>query len=120
MRGGNRRSAPFSAMGLYSDSDVVTLADLVQIDGEIASVAAAETITVAGAGSIIRESWAEAKNEILRAQQLYNTWYGASNLGGSGSWAVLAASYTAASIARVKPSQIVAHSPYAADISWLK
>jgi hypothetical protein len=99
------------------------LADLIQIDGETAAVAAAEAITAEGAGSIIRQTWAEAKDEILRAQQMFNTWYGAASSAGGGAWAVLGTSYTAASIARVKPSQIVAGSPYANDSSavhtWL-
>jgi hypothetical protein len=108
-------------MALFSDSDVITSAvDLTQIDGEICDVATAEKITVDGAGGIIRQAWAEAKNEILRAQQLYNTWYGASSLSGSGSWAVLSASYTAASIARIKPAQIVVSSAYAEDVSSLQ
>ncbi len=108
---------------LFSDSDITTLAQLIQIDGEIADVATAESITVEGAGGIIRQTWVEAKNEILRSQQLYNTFYGAGNLAGAGSWAVLAGSYTAASIPRIKPAQIVASSPYANDVStfatWL-
>jgi hypothetical protein len=108
-------------MALFSDSDVITSAvDLTQIDGEISDVATAESITVDGAGGIIRQAWAEAKNEILRAQQLYNTWYGASSLAGGGSWAVLSASYTAASIPRVKPAQIVVSSAYADDVSSLQ
>lgn len=111
-------------MALFSDSDVITsAADLAQIDSEVPKVASAESITVDGAGGIIRQTWAEAKNELLRAQQLYNTWYGASSLAGGGSWAVLSASYTAASIPRVKPSQIVVSSAYADDVSsvqtWL-
>jgi hypothetical protein len=106
-----------SNMALFSDSDIVTTATLVQIDGETASVATAEGITLAGTGGIIRQSWTEAKNEILRAQQLYNTWYGASSLAGSGSWAVLSSSYTAASVSRVKPAQIVISSAYADDAS---
>jgi hypothetical protein len=108
-------------MALFSDSDVITsAADLAQIDGEIGDVAGAESITVDGAGGIIRQAWAEAKNELLRAQQLYNTWYGASSLAGGGSWAVLSSSYTAASISRIKPSQIVVGSAYANDVSSLE
>jgi hypothetical protein len=111
-------------MALFSDSDIISSsADLAQIDSEVPKVATAESITVDGAGGVIRQAWAEAKNELLRAQQLYNTWYGASSLAGGGSWAVLSASYTAASIPRVKPSQIVVSSAYANDVSsvqtWL-
>jgi hypothetical protein len=107
-------------MALFSDSDIIATADLAQIDSEVAAVASAESITIDGAGGIVRQTWTEAKSEILRAQQLYNTWYGASSLAGSGSWAVLSASYTAASIARVKPSQIVVSSAYAGDASSLE
>jgi hypothetical protein len=107
-------------MSLFSDSDILVSADLAQIESEISAVAIAESILIAGTGGIIRQTWIEAKNEILRAQQLYNTWYGASSLAGSGSWAVLSSSYTAASIARVKPTQIVVSSAYAADDSAIK
>jgi hypothetical protein len=105
---------------LYSDSDVTTAAQLDAIDGEASDVAAAESITIEGAGSIIRQSWSEALNEILRAQQLFNTWYGASSLSQSGTAAIIGASYSSASVSRVKPAQIVTSGAYAGAASSLE
>lgn len=109
-------------MALFSDSDVVTAAALTQVDGEIEAVAAAESIILEGALGVIRQSWTEAKNEILKAQQLYNTWLGAGSLA-SGSAAVLGSAYSSSSIPRIKPSQIVVSSAYGFDatplVTWM-
>lgn len=63
---------------LFTDSDVVTLADLQTKDSEVPSVASLSdpAIPVEGAGSAIRDAWSEAKNKILAGQQIYGSSYG--------------------------------------------
>lgn len=64
-------------MALYTDNDVITLADLVALDPEVAEVAETEHIVVDGDRGIVRQAWSECGNRILEetVQFGYNAGY---------------------------------------------
>src|SRR5262249_24368154 len=102
---------------LFTDSDIVTLDMLQQIDSEIDRVAssAKPPLVVEGAGSCIRQAWQECGSVLLSAQQLYSTYLAQPGMSSAHVAAVMNTGVPARNQPRVKLSQIVAHHPdYAA------
>jgi hypothetical protein len=63
---------------LYTDNDVVTSANLLAIDPEVASVATAEEIVIDGDGGVIREAWNESADRLLAAVERFTSCLGVS------------------------------------------
>ena len=111
---------------LFTDSDIITAADLSQIDSEIQSVASAAkpAIAVEGSGSICEQAWREAGQQLMAAQQLYSTYLAQPGMTSGHLAAVLNVGIPARTQPRIRLNQIVAHDPnYAASKSavqlWL-
>lgn len=103
---------------LYTDSDLLTPADLVALDPESTLVADAEGITLDGAGGIIAEGWQDCADELLTRMDAF---------GGGTLYSIDPASYTVgyggvigASRSRVFLSQIVASDAYGNKLSTLQ
>lgn len=99
---------------LLTDSDIVLLADLQQIDSEIVSVAmtAKPAITISGDGSVIRQAWAECAAHLTSRLQSFMSYLASPSLSAGHVMAVMNTGIPARSQARVSLSQIVAHDPY--------
>lgn len=111
---------------LFTDSDIVTPADLAQIDGEVAAIAATSkpAILIDGPGSICELAWRECGQKILAAQQLYTAVLVATGVSGGHQAAVNYIGGPARNQARTRLNQIVAsESQYSAMSSpvqlWL-
>ncbi len=104
-------------MPLFTDNDVVTAADMLALDSEVAAVAKAANIPLEGSTGIIRQAWQECADALQSATQAY---------GGSlyGAWpGVMASGYDGgfgSSRQRLPVSGIVASSPYGNRDSPLK
>jgi hypothetical protein len=111
-------------LALFTDSDVVTVADLSAIDAEIvaaaASAAPGSPIVLSGDGSIIRQAWSEVGVMILEDQQLYNTYYGYQSTPGGAAYAVSIVGTAGRSQARLRLNQIVVDFSYGNVISAMK
>lgn len=90
---------------LFTDTDLLSTADLVALDPEVPEVAAAEGIIVEGDGSILRQAWDECADEILGRMEAFG---GRLVTGGGGQ------------VSRVALSQIVATDAYARKLSVLQ
>jgi len=105
---------------LFTDSDIVTAADLAQIDSEVVAVAAASkpAITIAGPGSICEQAWRECGRIISAAQQMYTSTLAAIGTSGGHQDAVNYIGGAARNVARTRLNQIVAtESQYANSAS---
>jgi hypothetical protein len=91
---------------LFTDSDLLTAADLVALDPEAPDVAAAEGLIVEGDGSILRQAWEECADEALGRMEAF---------GGR-----LVAHAGGGQVSRVALSQIVATDAYARKLSVLQ
>jgi len=95
---------------LFTDSDVTSAADLLQIDSEVSTVANASkpAIVVDGAGSICELAWRQCGQKILTAQQLYSSVFVAVGTSGSHQAAVNYIGGPARNQARTRLNQVVA------------
>jgi len=104
-------------MSLYTDSDLITEADLVDIDSEIRDVAAASNISI---DAKIREAWEETGSAILAKMEAFG---GSVNIlvGAGVQMATLLTNYgMGVARSRVWLSQIIADESYAGMTSPLK
>src|SRR5579885_2745777 len=94
---------------LFTDSDVVSIDSMSQIDSEVVSVAAATRppIIIDGPGSVCEQAWRECGSRITSAQQMYSNILATADVSGAHQGAV---NYTgvAANRARTRLNQIVA------------
>lgn len=90
---------------LFTDSDLLTAADLAALDPEVHDVAAAEGLIIEGDGSILRQAWDECADDILGRMEAFG---GRLVTGGGGQ------------VSRVALSQIVATDAYARKLSVLQ
>lgn len=108
---------------LYTDNDVRSSADLLQIDSEVMSVAAAckPPITVDGPGSICELAWSECGRQILSAQQMYTSFLGLPGSTGGGYQVTYGGGTVARNQSRTRLNQVVAsESQYAQTASPLQ
>jgi hypothetical protein len=104
-------------MSLYTDNDVVTPADMLALDSEVAAVARVAGIPLDGPGGIIRQAWQECADAITSAIQvyggaIYGAWPGILTIGYDGGFGT--------SRQRMPLSGIVTSSPYGNRDSQLK
>ena len=109
-------------MSLYTDSDVVTLSDLLALDSQIqqATAAAKPAITLTGSSSVAEMNWAECGNKILAAQQSYTSYAVQSGSSGFHAAAVNSTGIPARTQPRVRLNQIVTDGAYATAASPVK
>lgn len=105
-------------MALYTDSDHLTLADLISVDPEIPEVAETEGISLMGDEGICRLAWNQCADEILQTFRLWGAW------GYSGSYISWGAIGQLGGIVRaIRLSQIVVTERYARRrapvLAWL-
>src|SRR3954469_9172361 len=94
---------------LFTDSDVITAADLSQIDGELQSVADTQSSILEGSGSLCEQAWRECAQRITAAQQLYSTYLAAPGMSSGHQMAVNNTGIPARTQPRIRLNQIVAH-----------
>jgi len=111
---------------LFTDSDIVTAADLTQIDSEVAPVAASckPSILLDGPGSMCEQGWRQCAQRIIAAQQMYTNTLSAIGVSGGHQSAVNYIGGPARNQARTRLNQVVAtESQYASAASpvqlWL-
>jgi hypothetical protein len=95
---------------LFTDSDIVTLAALAQIDSEVSAVAASTkpAIVVDGPGSICEQAWRECAARITSAMQMYTSYLAQPGMSGGHVAAVLNTGVPARTQPRTRLQQIVA------------
>jgi hypothetical protein len=108
---------------LFSDSDIVTAADMLQIDSEVASVAQScnPSITLEGTGSICEQTWRQCGGRIQAAQQMYTSTLAAIGVSGGHQAAVNYIGLQARNQSRTRLNQVVAsESQYGAAASGVQ
>lgn len=97
-------------MSLFTDSDIVTQADLLRVDGEIASVSANSSpiLLVEGPGSVCEEAWIDCQQQILAAMQSYVSYPAQTGMPATHIAAVTNVGVPARTQPRVRLNQIVA------------
>ena len=96
---------------LFTDSDIVTPADLAAVDQEITNDASVFNITLSGAGSIIRRSAEEAGTEITSAFQNFSGYLVGLGISANHVAAVLNTLSTAINRPRARLNQVCALDP---------
>lgn len=96
-------------MSLFTDSDIVTSATLIQMDSEVTLVAKAtkQFITLEGPGSICEQAWQECGRKILQAMQSYVSYPAQTGMPASHIAAVTNVGVPARTQSRVRLHQIV-------------
>ena len=96
---------------LFTDSDIVSSADLIDIDGEIPDVAnnMKPPVTVDGPGSVCEQAWREAGQQITAAQQIYSSYLATPGMSTGHTAAVNNTGVPARTQPRIRLNQIVAH-----------
>ncbi len=95
---------------LFTDSDVISIADLAQIDSETAAVAASvkPPILIDGPNSVCALAWSECGRKIQAAQQMYTSFIASPGMSGGHAAAVLNVGGSTRNQARVRLNQVVA------------
>jgi hypothetical protein len=98
-------------MPLFTDSDIITAADLAQIDSEVTLVADATKpgLVLEGPGSCCEQAWRECSQKLNSAMQLYSTYLAQPGVTGGHLAAVLNVGVPSRTQPRVRLNQIVAH-----------
>jgi hypothetical protein len=95
---------------LFTDSDVATQSDLIQIDSLVTTAAktAKPHITLSGPGSICEQAWRECGQKILAAMQMYTSYLMQPGMSGGHVAAVNNTGVPARTQSRTRLNQIVA------------
>jgi hypothetical protein len=97
---------------LWTDSSVVTTADLASIDPEVASVAAAENIVIDGASGIVQRTYETASQQILSQMQRFGGYLSSGLVSANHLAAVFNVGGPGVNRTRILLGQIVAYDPY--------
>jgi len=108
---------------LFTDGDIVTSANLSQIDSEVLSVASTSkpAIQLDGPGSLCAQAWQECGGKIASAMQMYTSYLASPGMSGGGVAAIYNVGTAARNQVRARLNQVVAtESQYGQTSSMLQ
>jgi hypothetical protein len=97
---------------LWTDSSVVTTADLASVDPEISSVATAEGIVIDGQSGIVQRTYESASQQILAQMQRFGGYLSSGLVSANHLAAVFNVGGPGVNRTRIQLGQIVAYDPY--------